>query len=62
MGPKNIHTITINQMSSTCTQCVYICVHPLVPLHTSEWAFDQRFCYFPKDNFILGHPVVSNDA
>ena len=33
-------------------------MHPFVPLHTSEWAFDQRFCYFPKDNFILGHPVV----
>ena len=44
-------------MSSTCPQCVYTCVHPFVPLHTSEWAFDQRFCYFPKDNFILGHPV-----
>ena len=44
-------------MSSTCPQCVYTCVHPLVPLHTSEWAFDQRFCYFPKDDIILGHPV-----
>ena len=44
-------------MSSTCPQCVYTCVHSFVPLHTSEWAYDQRFCYFPKDNFILGHPV-----
>ena len=44
-------------MSSTCLQCVYTFVHPLVPLLTSEWAFDQRFCYFPKDDIILGHPV-----
>ena len=51
----------MNQVSSTCPQCVYTCVHPFVPLHTSEWAFDQRFCYFPKDNFILGHPVVLED-
>ena len=51
LGSKNIHAIT------RCPQCVYTCVHPLVSLHTSEWAFDQRFCYFPKDNFILGHPV-----
>ena len=38
-------------------QCVYTCVQPLVPLHISEWAFDQSFCNFPKDDFILGHPV-----
>ena len=30
---------------------------PISCFHTSEWPFDQRFCYFPKDNFFGGHPV-----
>ena len=24
---------------------------PISPLYTSEWPFDQRLCYFPKDDF-----------
>ena len=53
-GSKHIHAITRCQ-ALVPNVSTLVCT-PL-SLHTSEWAFDQSFCYFPKDNFIFGHPV-----
>ena len=36
---------------------VFTCVNPFISLHTSEWPYDQRLCYFPKDDLFWGHPV-----
>ena len=37
--------------------CFHFCEHPFISLHTSEWPYDWRKCYFPKADFFLGHPV-----
>ena len=37
--------------------CLHLFEPPFIPLHTLEWQFDQRFCYFPKEDFFWGHPV-----
>ena len=37
--------------------CLHLCEPQFLPFYTSEWPFDQKFCYFPKEDFFLGHPV-----
>ena len=47
-----------NDDQDAATICLLVWT-PIFPLYTSDWLFDQRFCYFPKEYFFLGHPVVS---
>ena len=40
------------------SKCLHLFGPPFIPLQTSEWPFDKRFCYFPKKYFFLGHTVL----
>ena len=55
LGAEQIYTITrcLAQVTNVST-LVWV---PISPLYNSEWSFDQKSCYFPKENFFLGHPV-----
>ena len=55
-GAEHIYAIT-RCLAHVLKVLMSLCEPPFIPLHTSEWPFDQRFCYIPKANFILGHPV-----
>ena len=39
--------------------CYRMCEPPFVTLNSSEWPFDQRFCYFPEVDFLGGHTVCT---
>ena len=51
-GAENIYAIT------SCLADVHnvstLVWTPISPLHTPEWPFDQRFCYFRRDDFLGG--------
>ena len=49
LGAEHIYTIT--RCLAHVTNVSTLVWAPISPLYTSEWPFDQKFCYFPKEDF-----------
>ena len=56
LGAEHIYTIT--RCLAHVTNVSTLMWVPISPIYTFEWLFDQKFCYYPKEDFFWGHPVV----
>ena len=55
LGAEHIYAIT-RCLAHVPNVSTLVWTH-ISPFYTSEQPFDQRFCYIPKEDIILGYPV-----